>query len=446
MTILFDQFLSRAELADITSRTGSIDILPKLLLALSCVQTSTENSTYPVTPTIQLPLGVIYLNGTLNLNTSVHIQGHGRGQQGGSLGTVLRFPANTTGIRPCKGGTSTQGADGSIFERLFIKGGGGTDVTAHGIDVQTRIVMRDMTFCGFRGNGVNIVDDSARLTNANNWSASNIVCLSNGGHGWYTQGGDANAGVASMIDATGNGGWGIYDSSFLGSTYLQCHTASNALGPYKTDNPNGRNQFIGCYSESDQQPSSMVAPTLVIGGLHGAGFTPASTACIVSGRSGYLNSGAFRTEETTSTGKSIQTVVGGDANNGQVLQATHQAYTPNGSFKLRWDTNLGGLLRLDYNNIDSLATFGVTSPTTTFTGGRSDPVVGAFIGQQLFVGNLFGNGARQITAGSAPPISGNCGQGDMCINNAATAGGFAGWICVAAGTPGTWKTFGAISP
>jgi polygalacturonase len=35
-------------------------------------------------------------------------------------------------------------------------------------------------------------------------------------------------------------------------------------------------------------------------------------------------------------------------------------------------------------------------------------------------------------------------QGDMVFNSGATAGGKAGWICTAGGTPGTWKPFGVI--
>lgn len=35
--------------------------------------------------------------------------------------------------------------------------------------------------------------------------------------------------------------------------------------------------------------------------------------------------------------------------------------------------------------------------------------------------------------------------GDICLNINATAGGNIGWVCVTAGTPGTWKAFGTIS-
>lgn len=47
--------------------------------------------------------------------------------------------------------------------------------------------------------------------------------------------------------------------------------------------------------------------------------------------------------------------------------------------------------------------------------------------------------------GSAAPTTGTFNIGDIVYNSAPTAGGYIGWVCVTAGTPGTWKTFGAIS-
>lgn len=50
----------------------------------------------------------------------------------------------------------------------------------------------------------------------------------------------------------------------------------------------------------------------------------------------------------------------------------------------------------------------------------------------------------QFKYGNAP-TTGTWRQGDIIWNALATSGGNAGWICVAAGTPGTWKTFATIS-
>ena len=48
------------------------------------------------------------------------------------------------------------------------------------------------------------------------------------------------------------------------------------------------------------------------------------------------------------------------------------------------------------------------------------------------------------TTGSAAPTTGAWAQGDIVWNTGAAASGKIGWVCVTAGTPGTWKAFGAI--
>ena len=47
---------------------------------------------------------------------------------------------------------------------------------------------------------------------------------------------------------------------------------------------------------------------------------------------------------------------------------------------------------------------------------------------------------------TAAPVAGTWAVGDIVFNTAPTAGGFIGWVCVTAGTPGTWKQFGAVVP
>jgi hypothetical protein len=46
---------------------------------------------------------------------------------------------------------------------------------------------------------------------------------------------------------------------------------------------------------------------------------------------------------------------------------------------------------------------------------------------------------------SAIPTVGTWAVGDLVYNTAPTSGGYIGWVCTTAGTPGTWKTFGLIS-
>lgn len=48
--------------------------------------------------------------------------------------------------------------------------------------------------------------------------------------------------------------------------------------------------------------------------------------------------------------------------------------------------------------------------------------------------------------GTAAPSAGTYRIGDIAHNTTPTAGGVMGWVCTTAGSPGTWKTFGAITP
>jgi len=52
---------------------------------------------------------------------------------------------------------------------------------------------------------------------------------------------------------------------------------------------------------------------------------------------------------------------------------------------------------------------------------------------------------KSVTTGTAAPTTGTWAVGDKVINTAPTAGGWTGWVCTTAGTPGTWKTYGAIA-
>jgi hypothetical protein len=62
--------------------------------------------------------------------------------------------------------------------------------------------------------------------------------------------------------------------------------------------------------------------------------------------------------------------------------------------------------------------------------------------QSEFVKNV--NGLTRQFWSDAAPTAGDYAVGDICWNNEPAATEFIGFVCVAAGTPGTWKGFGAI--
>ena len=57
--------------------------------------------------------------------------------------------------------------------------------------------------------------------------------------------------------------------------------------------------------------------------------------------------------------------------------------------------------------------------------------------------NYLGDG-KKVEYGTSIPTSGTYKIGDTRINTLPTAGGYMGWVCIATGTPGTWKGYGLI--
>lgn len=66
------------------------------------------------------------------------------------------------------------------------------------------------------------------------------------------------------------------------------------------------------------------------------------------------------------------------------------------------------------------------------------------------INNVYQNGivgAKTLNYEQLPaaPTQGTWAVGDTIWNSAPASGGYMGWVCTTAGTPGTWKTFGVIS-
>jgi acetolactate synthase small subunit len=66
----------------------------------------------------------------------------------------------------------------------------------------------------------------------------------------------------------------------------------------------------------------------------------------------------------------------------------------------------------------------------------------------VYIQNTWAPQATTVLSGyytTAAPIAGTWNIGDIVYDATPSASGYIGWVCVTAGTPGTWKTFGAIS-
>lgn len=476
-------------------------------LGAKAVQVGTN---WPGTGELRVPVGKFRLSQRLDLKAGGAIALVGSSGGGYSwIGSYLVFDASVAGIvvqavnttGDTVTGTLTTSGTGSRIENLGLISLGGTGAY-DGIRLRTQANIRNVLVQGFPRDGVHIEaaagSGGAIEGNANLWRVEGLTVTFNKRHGFFTDSADANAGVAVGINATHNGRWGIYDSSFLGNTYLGCHAATNGVlgtaetpnatetsavsyggnrycvvigqetaastttpgtndlvwslmgaggthstipawvsggtyvsgGPYASDDPNAANLFIGCYSESDQGQAQLAAPASVLGGLHAAGFT--------SGSSVTLSARKVSARDTVAPGgATLEAILGGSQENGDLLRFEHS--TQFSGIRLR---QVGANIRWDRANGDSTVSFTITGPNTALTFGRSAIVPDAFVSDKVFLGS--GDAARNVSSAAAAPTSGAYARGDIVYNNAPSASGKVGWVCVTAGTPGTWKPFGAI--
>lgn len=155
-------------------------------------------------------------------------------------------------------------APGARFEGFMLDGHGhtGTD----GILARRTCEIRDVSVFNYEGDGIRVdadVNREGEYQNANRTVIERVYAR-NCERGLYMDGGDVNACSVYMFNAIHNRSWGIYDSGFLGSTYVACHTAANG-GGYKTDNPNARHVLLGCYAERNQWPNELSRNTIYNG-------------------------------------------------------------------------------------------------------------------------------------------------------------------------------------
>lgn len=77
--------------------------------------------------------------------------------------------------------------------------------------------------------------------------------------------------------------------------------------------------------------------------------------------------------------------------------------------------------------------------TVSINGATNDESV------KLNVNGTIAQNGKKFEVGDTIPTTGAYSQGDIVWNSSPQSKGYVGWICIRSGTPGEWKTFGAIS-
>lgn len=149
--------------------------------------------------------------------------------------------------------------------------------------------LNDVTVRGFGGNGFHLSADiaagSGRDASASRLDSCNAI--ENGGDGFLTRAGDANAIGFYHCDARDNGGWGFHDDSFLGCSFYSCMAHASKKGHYKAtgqiEGANNRSYFGGCYAEGDSPPNRLAGQAMWVGGIAANGFELGDNACVMIG-------------------------------------------------------------------------------------------------------------------------------------------------------------------
>lgn len=464
---------------------------------------TSQNGFYKASPRLLIPAGDYNLGTTtLDITHTFIIEGEGQAHNGPALASTLRWANNTTGIRiqahNTSGASTVDGAthfagQGFIIRNVALLGGyTNTEGEYHGIHAKARFTAEHVLVSGFPGAGVHIdatsLSGGADEGNANLFRLQNCALIGNR-DGIFTKGGDANAGSIIACDFSYNRRWGVNEQSFLGNTYVACHSDGNGMvaalpsvvsyngiryavkdgqdagasthapsgtsadntwwyywavggvdtsigipawssgmtvragGPYRTTNINGQNVFLGCYSEGSSGPSQYVHPTIVIGGLHAAG---------VKGTASYLRNLTGVLSVSPGLG-----AIASDGVTANVVSPTSVdfCHPTGGNRQLQWHN--GDLALTTLNSSEgSVWAYKITGEATASPLGS----------RKMDFPNGFGLAGKKILSATAAPTSGTHVQGDMMFNSAPTAGGPMGWMCVAGGSPGTWKAMANLAP
>jgi hypothetical protein len=435
-------------------------------------------------PTIVVPPGIYAFQDTIVIDRQIVLRGSAGGT--GFPSTVLQFPAATSGIRIARGIDGGVAGDGSLVEGLRIvgvrSGSPPCDApsSAHGITMNARAVVERCSVANFDGDGIHI-EASMPSGNANGWMLRSIRIDAVGGHGVFVHGSDANAGCATAVDVADNTGWGIWDASFLGNTFIACQIASAAAGNYRasivpdpTDpckppisNPNARSLFLNCYSEDgDAHPRSEVgSPSMIIGGfaagtitngfVNGGGVSidGEGAALTVAPRLKVINFGRGTWAKTTLGTESFGGAGAGttalEISRNGMGAAIHFSYTDTA---LDWlsigrptNSNLAPLRISAPREPGQENAFNVWMQNGFLLGGQvttPNPFPApAVVEPGIFIGLADGSWP-------GPPSTLNRGWkvGDRILNTTPSPSVCSpeGWVCVATGSPATFEPFGEI--
>ena len=230
--------------------------------------------------TIYVPAGSYILSATWEISKQVSIVGTNAGDHTYWAGSLLTFPANTTGIRFYGSDTPTgSNALESSITNIYLTASA-KSATGHGIWSTVTIKVRDCFIRFFKEHGIFINGNTPAQGVADCWQIHSTRITNCDGDGLRLVGNDSQVGTAINCQCVDNGGWGFYDNATYTNTYIACQAAGNDTGDWYNRNATYLGGlYLGCYTESGGI-TDLDTNCIVIGGVMdygGAnGFLPTS--------------------------------------------------------------------------------------------------------------------------------------------------------------------------
>lgn len=420
--------------------------------------------------------GYYYFTATLHITNRVEIRGTGRNNPATTLGgvwqpgTMLVFPGNMTALRLhgmvdfnepgwTNPGTNNFSAGFSTLRDLTVyckdpgvgpTGGGTSNTSGHGIHFSCPVTIDNVHVEGFGGHGIAcLADHTSNGGNANGSLVMNCLVGVCNGDGVHNEGGDSNGMHYEKINVEFCNGYGFYDNSQGSNTFISCLGEGNHEGfPRVPANAidfklagNTPSVFSGCYSECGA--SEILFPGVVIGGNLGSpGRINATTTTAFVLDAGIAFCAPFQYWNLQVPGHQLNTTYGSQDTSLTIIGWTVDA----NNTAQKYDVNTGWSY-FETDNNTSFRPFAI--PHVTNNGTYSPPSTkwAPAFGNGINFGD-FRNGAAALNNqnyGAAQPASGTYNRGDIVWNSGAVSGAHLGWVCIAGGTPGTWKSLGSIS-
>jgi hypothetical protein len=401
--------------------------------------------------------GNFYLSDTLHITKNIVLSGSGNNSVTTFWrpGTVLAFPADKTGIRihsmyredSPDGGSGNQSVIRDLIVHCIRQGDSG-----HGIHISAAALIENVNVENFGGHGIAVIAKSntgVDAGNAGGWEVSNCSVYGCGGDGVHVIGADASTGLVVRTSSSVNTGYGFYDESGAGNTYIALHAQGNHIDvvtrtavDYKTVGGTNCSILLGCYSEQGDPDAENVEgkwkitanqvakPSMIIGGEVAAHsvIDPDSNAFV------FGDGTAFRApvvhENVKGTTKILVQLGGSDKSMTALTFSTPDRASDHTDLTFDAATN--------WWTLQNVSRTVMSFPTTIAPPRRVAPLFGngIFYGSAIALGKGASAALINHVVRTEMPTDDTWEKGDVVWNSAPAPGGPIGWVCTTAGTQG----------